>query len=193
MIAYEKEFFQRMCNGDDEAFEYFFNKYYKRLLAYCIEILKDSLSAEEIVEDIYAHIWENRHRIHLEGTPAAYLFRTAYNQCLNHIKHQKVVDKYYSFFKRQLAFAEVESANNSFPLSTLIDKEISERLNQSMERLPNQCRLIFRMSRLEGKKNQEIADDLNISINTVKTQLMRAMNRIRKDMKHYFMVLFFRF
>jgi len=192
MTLNETETFRLMCRGDESAFEYFFRKYYKRLLGYSIEMLKDSVAAEEIVEDLFAHIWETRARIDLQGSPASYLFRTAHNFCLNYLKHKKVEDKYQSFAKQQLAFAELESTHNSFPLSTLIDKEITAQLEHSIDKLPEQCKLIFRMSRLEGKKNHEIAEDLQISVNTVKTQLIRALERLRKDLKRHFIVLFFR-
>ncbi|WP_163716541.1 RNA polymerase sigma-70 factor [Mangrovibacterium lignilyticum] len=192
MGANEKEIFRKMCRGDEGAFEYFFKKYYHRLYSYSLEILKDGLAAEEIVEELYTSIWEKRSQIELQSSPGAYLFKTAYNHCLNQIKHKKVEDKYYSYFKNQLAIADLEIANNSYPLSTLIEREFEASLEKSIEKLPDQCQQIFRMSRLEGRKNQEIAEKLKISVNTVKTQLQRALARVRKDLKHYFVVLFFR-
>jgi RNA polymerase sigma-70 factor (ECF subfamily) len=191
MIISEQETFRKLCHGDESAFEYFFKKYYERLYHYAFDILKDALAAEEIVEDIFLKMWEERSRIRIKSSPAAYFYRTAYNSCLNYIKHKKVADKYLAY-QSQRSIADLEQANNSFPLSTLIEKEFEARLQRSLEKLPDQCRQIFMMSRLEGKRNQEIAENLQISVNTVKTQLLRALSKLRKDLKQFFVVLFFK-
>lgn len=191
MIKTEQEIFLKLCHGDEGAFEYFFKKYYNRLYNYVFEILKDSLAAEEIVEELFFKVWEQRSHINIQTSPVAYLFRTAYNNSVNYIKHKKVEDKYLAY-QSQRSIAELEKANNSFPLSTLIEKEFEVKLQKSLEKLPDQCRQIFVMSRIEGKKNQEIAENLQVSVNTVKTQLLRALTRLRKDLKQYFVVLFFK-
>jgi len=190
MITSEHEIFRKLCLGDEGAFEYFFKKYYNRLHSYVFDILKDSLAAEEIVEELFFKVWEKRSQLNIQSSPVAYLFRTAYNNSLNYVKHKKVEDKYVAYHSHK-AIAELERANNSFPLSTLIEQEFELRLQKSLDKLPDQCRQIFVMSRIEGKKNQEIAEKLQISVNTVKTQLLRALSRLKKDLKQFFVVLFF--
>lgn len=190
MVEKEKQIFKQLCRGGESAFEYFYKSYYSRILNYARELLKDDLAAEEIVEDLFFLLWEKRESVQIQTSPSAYLYKTAHNHCLNYIKHKKVEEKYLKSVEGQLAISELEHQNNSFPLSTLLEKEFDEKLQKSLERLPDQCRLIFEMSRLEGKKNKEIAADLNISVNTVKTQLLRALCRVRKDLKHYLLVLF---
>jgi len=191
MTTNEIETFRKMSRGDEGAFEYFFKKYYGRLYNYCYDLLKDSLAAEEIVEELFLRIWEKRDQIVVQTSPAAYFYRTAYNNSLNYLKHKKVEDKFLLYQTHQ-AFEEIEKANNSFPLSTLIEKEYETKLQNSLEKLPDQCRQIFLMSRFEGKKNKEIAEILQVSVNTVKTQLLRALTRIQKDLKHLLIVLFFK-
>lgn len=191
MIKSEHEIFRNLCQGDEGAFEYFFKKYYRRLFDYVFDILKDSLAAEEIVEELFFKVWERRSQLNVQTSPVAYLFRTAYNNSLNYIKHKKVEDKYLAYHS-QRSIAELEKTNNSFPLSTLIEQDFEVRLQKSLEKLPDQCRLIFVMSRIEGKNNQEIAENLQISINTVKTQLLRALTRLKKDLKQFFIVFFFK-
>jgi len=191
MTANEKEIFRNMCGGDEGAFEYFFKKYYNRLNSYTSDILKDSLAAEEIVEELFLKVWEKRSQINIQSSPAAYFFRTAYNNSLNYIKHRKVEAKFLAY-QSQRSFAELEKANDSYPLSTLIEKDFEARLQKSLEKLPDQCRQIFLMSRMEGKKNQEIAENLQVSVNTVKTQLLRALSRLRNDLKQFYVVLFFK-
>ncbi len=186
----EKEIFEKIGRGDEAAFEYFFKNYYARLKIYTLEILQDELASEEIVEEVFFSLWEKRKSIHIEISPAAYLYKTAHNQCLNYLKHRKVEEKYLKAAKIEIG--QMELQHNSFPLSTLIEKEFDEKLQKSLSALPEQCRLIFEMSRLEGKKNKEIAETLKISVNTVKTQLLRALKRIRKDFRQYVLVLFCR-
>lgn len=190
MSSGENEIFKKLQEGDEKAFEYFFKKYYQLLFNYSFQILRDQYIAEEIVEDTFLIIWEKRKEIVLKGSFSAYLMKSVYNQCLNHLKHQKVEDKYRSFFIHHMPSPEISDSFNSYPLSTLIGKEFEENLEKSIQKLPEECRRIFILSRFDGKKNKEIAEMLNISVNTVKTQITRALVSIRKDFRQ-FLSLFF--
>lgn len=186
----EKNIFRELTNGSEKAFAYFFKKYYRLLFNYAFQILKDQLAAEEIVEETFLAIWEKRIRINLQRSPASYLFKATYNQCLNYLKHKQIENKYQAFFLHHIPDPELDDSSNSYPLSTLIGKEIEETLEKSIEKLPEQCRRVFIMSRLEDKKNKEIAEILNVSVSTVKTQLMRSLSRIREDLKHFYLMIF---
>ncbi|MCW0484219.1 RNA polymerase sigma-70 factor [Gaoshiqia sediminis] len=190
MSTGENEIFKKLQEGDEKAFEYFFKKYYQLLFNYAFQIVRDQYIAEEIVEDTYLIIWEKRKEIALKGSFLSYLLKSVYNQCLNHLKHQKVEDKYRSFFMHHMPSQEITDSSNSYPLSTLAEKEFEEKLELSIGKLPEQCRRIFILSRFENKRNQEIAEMLDISVNTVKTQLMRALGRIRKDLRQFIATFF---
>lgn len=184
MFKEEKDILKELNKGSEYAFEYFFKKYYQVLFSYASEIMKNKTMAEEIVAEIFTHIWEKKETLHLHGSPKAYFFKAVYNKCMNELKHQKIVDKYKSFFLHHISNSELITSENSYPLPGIVDREIAEELRKSIDKLPDQCRKILMLSRIEEKKNQEIADMLGISINTVKTQLLRAIKRIRIDLYH---------
>jgi RNA polymerase sigma-70 factor, ECF subfamily len=184
MHQLEKNILDQIRNGDQKAFETLFRSYFDQLLKYSREILKDHCAAEEIVEEIFIYFWENRMKISIDTSIKAYLFRMAYNRCINHLRHQKVHDRYRLFFMHHIT-SEAMIADYSFdyPLSGLINKEIENLVEKSIQKLPQQCREIFRLSRYEEMRNQKIADQLGLSVSTVKTQISRALVKLRKDLQ----------
>jgi RNA polymerase sigma-70 factor (ECF subfamily) len=186
----EKYLFSQLKSGDEKAFEYFFKTYFEQLYQYAFQITKEQFQSEEIVEDTFVMLWEKRKQIDLHGTSKSYLFRMVYNQCLNYFKHKKVGDKYKEFFLYHQPVSDFPDSFSGFPLETLINQEFQEILEQSIQKLPDQCRQIFTMSRLEGRKNKEIADLLGISVNTVKTQLLRGLKAVRTDLKDLIVLLY---
>ena len=186
----EREIFKQLKAGDEQAFEYFFKRYFELLYNYALQITKDQIYSEEIVEDTFVLIWEKREAIDLHGSPKAYLFKTVYNQCLNYFKHKKVGNKYKEFFIYHQPNSDFTKSYSNYPLEILIDKEFQEILGKSIAKLPEQCKRIFVMSRLEDKKNKEIAEILGVSVNTVKTQILRGLKQVRTDVKDL-LVLFF--
>jgi RNA polymerase sigma-70 factor, ECF subfamily len=186
MNLFEKNVFESFKKGDEKAFEYIFKTYFGYLLNYSRQILKDSYAAEEIVETTFLNLWENRNAIHLETSLKSYLFKSVYNTCLNHIKHQHVKERYVLYFKHHIATDDSgEIISAEYPVSQLIEKELNEILEQSVQSLPAQCREIFIMSRYQNMKNEEIAQKLNISVNTVRTQISRALAKLRENLKDF--------
>lgn len=186
----EKHIFFQLKAGKEKAFEYFFKTYFEALYQYAYQLTKDQLQAEEIVEDTFVNIWEKREWIDLQGSPKSYFFRMVYNQCLNYFKHKKVGDKYKEFYLYHQPVADFPQSFSGYPLENLIDKEFREIVEKSIQKLPEQCRRIFIMSRMEDKKNKEIAEILGVSINTVKTQLLRGLKAVRSDLKDLIILLF---
>jgi len=178
----EKYLFSQLRSGNEKAFEYFFKTYFEQLYQYAFQITKEQFQSEEIVEDTFVMLWEKRRKIDLHGTPKSYLFQMVYNQCLNYFKHKKVGDKYREFFLYHQPVSDLSGSQSGYPLETLINQEFQEVVEKSIQKLPPQCRQIFIMSRLEGRKNKEIAVILGISVNTVKTQLLRGLKSVRSDL-----------
>ncbi|KOH45295.1 RNA polymerase sigma-70 factor [Sunxiuqinia dokdonensis] len=178
----EKYLFSQLRSGNEKAFEYFFKTYFEQLYQYAFQITKEQFQSEEIVEDTFVMLWEKRRKIDLHGTPKSYLFQMVYNQCLNYFKHKKVGDKYRELFLYHQPVSDLSGSQSGYPLETLINQEFQEVVEKSIQKLPPQCRQIFIMSRLEGRKNKEIAVILGISVNTVKTQLLRGLKSVRSDL-----------
>lgn len=190
----EKHVFEQFRAGNIEAFSCIFKSYYNYLVRYAVQIVKDVNIAEDIVENTMMNLWLNRHKLSVENSLKGYLFKTVYHNCINHIKHFNVSQKHILYLKHHIHTDYSGNPDyNNFPLSQLINKEIETRLNAAIDRLPKQCREIFILSRFENLKNDEIAKMLKISVNTVKTQLLRALRKIREDMKDFLPAVFWIF
>lgn len=180
--------------GDKKAFEQLFREWYVRLCLYAESIVRDRDMAEDVVQNVFCGLWEKRQEMQIRESVKAYLYRSVYHAALNTLKHEKVKLAFLDFIQKQGSTAE----NN---IEYLMNKENHDRLvlevNRVIGRLPEQCRDIFRMSRFEGMKNQQIAFELNISVRTVEVQLYRAMKRLREELQHLkgyrlFLVFLFR-
>lgn len=183
MNQLEKNILENIRKGDEKAFEMLFKSYYGQLLNYAREILKDPDQAEEIAEETFVRFWENRQKINVDTSIRGYLFRMAFNQCVNYFKHQKVKDKYRLYFQHHLSPDQYNSSYTfDFPLSGLFTKELDHLLEESIKKLPQQCREIFILSRYEEMQNDKIAEKLGVSVSTVKTQISRALVKIKRDL-----------
>ena len=170
-----------IINSDPKAFDQLFNSYYNRLCNYASLVIHDSETAEDIVQDLFAGIWVNRKQLLIKSSFNAYLFRSVYNSCLDHLKHQKIKDRHQCLdFSRP-----VDSFNDS-----LVFVELLTRIESCIDQLPEQCKKIFRLSRFENLKYKEIAELLNISENSVDTQMRRALNKLKDNLKEYLITIF---
>jgi RNA polymerase sigma-70 factor (ECF subfamily) len=168
--------------GDIRMFEDIYNTYYPLLLNYAENITKDTFMAEDAVSDVFLKLWEGRDNIEIESSLKSYLYKSVYNQCLNALKHIDIQNQYRDFF---LHHPPIFEDGSDYPLSRIIENEIQTILQKTIERLPDQCRKIFIMRRYDGMKHEEIARELSISIHTVRTQIHRALEKLRIELKDF--------
>jgi RNA polymerase sigma-70 factor (family 1) len=167
-------------NGEKKAFDLLFGHYYSNLCHYAASVVHDHDVAEDIVQDLFAELWVNHAHIKIRSSLHSYLLRSTFNACLDHLKHQKVKERYQADFITDISL--------SFDDSLIFD-EILTKMEASIEELPEQCRKIFKLSRYENLKYKEIAHILNISENTVDTQIRRALNKLKNDLSDYLITL----
>ncbi|NJK93945.1 MAG: RNA polymerase sigma-70 factor [Bacteroidales bacterium] len=181
----EDELIKQLQQGDEAAFEFIFRQHFTGLCLFAEHFLKDTAAAEEIVEDFFCHLWETGKYISINTSLRGFLYKSIYNQCLKYVRHKKVEDKYreeqYYFNDREI----LEGASADYPSVNLVVKELEAKISEVIDSLPEQCRKIFCMNRYENKTYQEIADKLGISINTVKTQMARALQKLRNELAEY--------
>lgn len=170
--------------GDDAAFEHVFLQHYESLCRYGSTLLKDADAAEEVVQQIFYRLWEKKEELVIEKSVKVYLFRAVHNASLNVIKHVKV-RKQYREVQLKTADSFVWEADRS------LNGELQKKIVEAMDKLPPQCGLIFKKSRLEEKKYAEIADELNISIKTVENQMGKALALMRKSLSDYLLTTIF--
>lgn len=181
--AEEKIVFRNIKQGKEQAFEQLFKTYYSYLCLFATKIIEDEVAAEEIVQEFFVKFWEKRENIEIESSIKNYLFRSVKNLCLNHIKHNLV--------RAQYAQHVITEAEKNQYRDNYIEIDLQERIEKSIDALPEKRREIFRLSREEGLKYREIADKLKISIKTVEAQMGLAIKTLRESLKDYNTFLFF--
>ena len=178
----EKLHITSLKTGGIKLFEEIYNTYYPVLCNYAESITKESSMAEDAVSEVFLKLWEGRDTVVIEDSLKSYLFKSVYHQCLNALKHIRVQENYRDFFLHHLPLSE---DGTDYPLSGVIENEIKEILQKTIEQLPEQCRKVFVMSRIDGMKHEDISQELGVSINTVRTQIHRALGKLRIELKDY--------
>ncbi len=180
----DQEILKNITLGNEDAFEYVFLNYYNELCVFACGILKSKNTAEEMVQEVFVKLWENRKELTIKLSVKAYLYRSVHNQCINYFEHLQVKQKYTAETVKN--YRELISpVSDSYPIANLLVQELEEKINASLSSLPDQCREVFLLIRHEDLTYAEAAEKLGISVNTVKTQLQRALTRLRESLKSY--------
>jgi len=162
-----------VSEGDELAFRLVYNHYSDKLYSYTLKITGNEELTEEIVMDAFLKIWCNRKELSRINNFDSYLFRMARNQAFSELKrraHEASI-----IVKLSLSNTEYQDCTEN----TVTYNEYSRLLSQAINQLPPQQRLVYSMSREEGLKYDEIADQLNLSKNTVKAHLKKALSTLR--------------
>jgi RNA polymerase sigma-70 factor (ECF subfamily) len=172
---------EKIKRGDTREFERLFLSCYKYLCIYAENITGDALEAEDIVSSTLAWLWEKRGQLQIHTAIESYLVSVVRHKAFNYLKHAEVEERYRAKVEYRLAHADLlnpeEGAHT--PLSDILENELNEQIENALQTLPPQCREILTLHKIDGLSYQEVADRLNISINTVRTQLTRAMKKMR--------------
>jgi len=170
----EANIIRRIRQGDIKEFESLFRSSYASLVRYAKSIVKDHDTAEEIVQEFFFRMWQDREKVNITSSVNGYLFRSVHNRCLHFIEHQKVVEKHESEI--------IGSADelNEQVTDTIYYNELQARVARVLEKLPERCSRIFSMNRFEGLKYSEIAEKLSVSVKTVELNMGKALKEFRK-------------
>ncbi|MCT4672023.1 MAG: RNA polymerase sigma-70 factor [Prolixibacteraceae bacterium] len=185
MSEQQNQLFVKVKAGDIHAFQKLFEDYYTSLFYYACKFV-DNEMARDKVHDIFILLWQKKEQIEIQTSVSAYLFRMVRNKCLQEIEKQKVRDRY---CQENLKAEEIQYYNEGF--KSIIEQELTQKLNETMLKMPPNCRKVFSMSRIDGLKNKEIAEQLNISIKAVEKQMTKALKIIRLELNEYLPLLIF--
>jgi RNA polymerase sigma-70 factor (ECF subfamily) len=163
----------RIRQGDERAFDELFRSAYAQLVGAANVVLRDPAVAEEIVQDVMLELWRRRETLVVEDSLRAYLYRATRNRALNHVRHLAVQ-------RRGEPQLRGESAAPPRADARLTAGEIQVALRDAIHDLPDRCREIFEMSRVQGLKYAEIAEILGISVKTVEAQMGKALRILRE-------------
>ena len=177
---------QQLKNGVDAAYKYLYDQHYQILCHVAAQYVKDDFLAETIVGDVIFHLWEVRETIEINTSVRSYLMTCVRNRCIDYLKSQ--------YHKREMAHSDTGLRDfpvlqyvkdDDYPLGKLLEKELENEIMNAINRLPDECRRVFNMSRFENRKYEEIAQELKISVNTVKYHIKHALALLHEDLGKY--------
>ena len=171
----DKKILEHIRAGHYDAFEVLFERYYNPLCNYTSRILGESIDSEDIVQDVFIRIWEKRHVTGNIGSVKSYLYTSVKNSCLNYKKANSVRRGYTSLSLR----TETEPVEDE----VVEQEEFRYNLFLCIDQLPSRCREVFVKSRFDMNKQQKIAEDLSISVKTVKAQIGKALKFLKACME----------
>jgi RNA polymerase sigma-70 factor (ECF subfamily) len=186
----DDEFIQLLRNGDEESIKLIFEQYYEKLCLYAESIVRDHGVAEEIVEDLFIYLWNNGRDMTIKSSLKSYLFRSVHNNCLTYLGKLKTQQKLLDVVNYTLEDIEIlHPIPDDILISELTARELEQKARELENTLPEQCRKIYLLNRIESLSYSEIAAQLNISVGTVKTQMSRAFKHFRDNLKEYLPVV----
>lgn len=176
-IHNEKELLVLASQADQGAFTTLFHLYKNKLYAYILRLTESEMLAEDIVQDVFMKLWNDRDSLHLIDNFGSYLFRMSKNQVINHFKRMA---------HETLIMAEIFQQNpvgHNETQEIVALKDVEKILGDILEKLPPQQKAVYHLSREEGRTHDEIANLLKISPNTVKNHIVQAMSTIRMQLR----------
>jgi RNA polymerase sigma-70 factor, ECF subfamily len=175
LLHSDVEIIKAIGKGNSVVFKQVFMSHYEDLCRYACTILKNAEEAEDVVQSMFVKLWEKREGLEVKHTIRSYLFKAVYHQCLNLLEHRTVK------LKHQVHIAHDTLAETQLPET--FQHELEENIIAAINGLPDQCRIIFMMSRYDELRYAEIASNLNISVNTVENQISKALRILRAKLK----------
>ena len=181
-----KNLLQKLKSGDEDTYIALFKEYYVPLCAYSRRYVGRKDIAEEIVSESFFKIWENRKKLEIHSSIKSYLFQAVANNSLHHLrklKKEKKIDDYFSGIENEnIGFSEI---SENITEQSLLLRELNALIEDAISQLPPQQQIAFRLKRVEGKKNKEIAEEMGIALKTVEMHLSKAMLAMRENLKDY--------
>ncbi len=170
-------------NGEVLFFEDFFKEYFSKFYAFAMRFIENSHVCEDIVQDTFISIWEGKGEYESILMFHAYIYKTIRNKALNYLKHSQIKKQY-----SQTYLQEVES--EKFVVESVLEEETHFVLYEAIRQLTPQCQNVIKLH-LEGKSNKEIAEEMQLSIVTVKSHKIIAYNKLREILKNTSVIVMF--
>jgi RNA polymerase sigma-70 factor (ECF subfamily) len=182
----ESDILYRLQQGDEAAFTSLFYKYKDKLFAYIYSFTKSTEAAEDIIQDVFMKIWNNREKILEVDNLSSFLYRIAQNRAIDELRR---------FSRDTLAMNEMfgDEENDSeadTPIEEMISKEVVKSYQDAVTHLPPQQQKVFVLHKEQGRSIQEIADEMNISYFTVQSHMKKAIVNMRKYLNENYPGLF---
>jgi RNA polymerase sigma-70 factor (ECF subfamily) len=157
------------------------------------EYVQSEADAENILQDIFADFWEKREALFTHVNVIAFLFTAIRNRCIDHLRRQTKEQEVMEHLQEEYSMTMKINLDSLVALDDgfFYREDIEDAVNKAIEDLPDKCRRIFVMNKFKGKKQKDIADELNISVNTVEAQMGIAYKKLKESLKDFYPFLFF--
>ncbi|MBK5722509.1 RNA polymerase sigma-70 factor [Dysgonomonas sp. Marseille-P4677] len=179
----ESQLLARLKKDCHQSYSILFSAYYKNLVLFAGTIVQDKTICEDIVQNIFLKLWNDRNELNIETSLKSYLLRSVRNSCLDHLRHKKIVDSYAT--KLFSSFNDFDSAEDY-----VLYSDLHQHLVEAISKLPEKQREAFTMSRYKEMKYKEIAEKLNISERAVEDRISKALAQLRISLKDFLIILF---
>lgn len=183
IASYERILLQKLKNDDQSAFTIIFTKYYPDLVRFSFGFTRDSDISEEIVQEVFLKLWENRNSMVIHNSLKSFLLKTVQNRSIDSLRHESVTHKYASIVLEHPLLSENDTENY------ILHSELEENFNHALMGIPVQYAETFRMSRIESMNYDEIAQKLGVSVRTVEVRISKALGLLREELKDFLVLV----
>ena len=167
---------------DESQFEALFKSHFQYLCSFAQQYVGDGDTAQEITQKVFITLWEKRETLNPKMSIKSYLFTSVKNRCLNYIRDNKK-------YRSKILDLDCGDLDFSVEEELLVEEELKQKIEAALSTLPEKCRRVFEMSRYQGLKYKEIAEELGIAQKTVEAHMSKAMKILREYLKHYLMII----
>jgi len=183
----EAQLIERLKTGDHQAYKLIFDKYYALMCAVALEYVEDDHISQNIAEDVMLSIWEKREHLKITASVKSYLLGAVRNRSIDYLRRN-------SREMESVSYDSIPNGAGCFaPEEDIFEKmvllELEDRIKEVIGTMPVESRKVFILSRYEEKSYSEIADELHISINTVKYHIKQALSILREGLKDYVVII----
>ena len=169
----------RLQSEGRTAFTMIFQKYYNDLVSYAYSLIQDVTQSEEIAQDVFVKLWENREKTIVHSSLKSYLLSAVHNRSIDFIRHHEVTGRYSAF-----ALAEALDSDNNIE-AYVLHSDLRSHYNKALDKLPRVYSQVFIMNRNEALTYAEIAEKLGVSVRTVEVRMGKALSLLREELKEY--------
>lgn len=187
LMKEERYLLEQLKHGNKEAFSLLFNKYYKDLVLFGGNFLRDKVRSEDIVQTIFLKLWSDREALEIETSLKSFLLKSVKNACLDELRHKQVVREHESYSE---IFGDIDNLDTE---QYILFSDLQSQLKDGLDKLPEVYRTAFEMHRFEGLKYKEIAQKLDVSERTVEVRIGKALGLLRNHLKEFFVAVFILF
>lgn len=174
-------------------FENFYITWYSRVKYFARDYVLSEEEAENIAQDVFLEFYQKRDSLDFHINIIAYLFTSVKNKCIDYLRRKLLEQEAAAKMQEEfdLSFRMKFDSLEAFNLEGLSEDNIKNMIEKALESLPERCREIFVMSKIEGKKQKEIAEDLGVSVKTIECQMTIAYKKLREELKNYLPLFLF--